>query len=142
MIMPWTAVLLLGSLIVSCSSSQAQQLVQHGSRGLVGPRRHLHSSCDTTPFPELKPVRDLLASVPYGVFSSSSNIYLLSLQTYLESKVAGVEWAGADDQVRNCLQDVAATASALGVTVVCKDTSGVVSECPAGLMAVPAGVCT
>jgi hypothetical protein len=67
MIMAWTAVLLLGSLIASCSSAQAQQLVQQGLRGLVGPSRHLHSSCDTTPFPELKPVRDLLALAPYGV---------------------------------------------------------------------------
>eukprot|EP00879_Flechtneria_rotunda_P009745 GHRR01010194.1.p1 GENE.GHRR01010194.1~~GHRR01010194.1.p1 ORF type:complete len:606 (+),score=150.47 GHRR01010194.1:219-2036(+) len=50
---------------------QSWQTRVHSS--IAGTSRHLQSSCETSSFPELKP-------------------------TYLESRAAGVEWAGADDQ--------------------------------------------
>lgn len=65
--------LLLVASIASLRASQAQQLVQQGLQGLAGPHRHLQSSCDTTPFAELKPVRDPLDIPPHNVYYSSIN---------------------------------------------------------------------
>lgn len=65
-----------GLLLLLCSCLSLQAVV-HGSNvtalAAVGHTRHLQSSCDTGSFPELKP-------------------------TVLDAKVAGAEWAGADDQ--------------------------------------------
>jgi hypothetical protein len=98
-IMVWGRGLLLVTLLAAYRAVQAQQLAQQGAQGLTGLTRHLQSSCDTTPFSELKPVRDPLAFLPQSICSSSLTGCHAILQTFLESKVAGVEWAGVDDQV-------------------------------------------
>lgn len=95
----WASILLVIGIQSAYASVYSVQRWQGSGITLAGPTRQLQSTCDTTPFQELKPVRTEYTSPSVAVRLDTCLMGFINTQTYLESRVMGVEWAGVDDQV-------------------------------------------